>query len=132
MLLVLTLVGVAGMNTTLMEEKMAGNSQERTRSFEAAETGLAVAFSDPDAFDPNESVHVPKSGGSAPIGTVARYEANNQFKTWVENPPRGKKSEELWSHDLRAAHFEVTSTGTAGGDAETIIFGGGYQVARGK
>jgi Tfp pilus assembly protein PilX len=40
MLLVLTLLGVTAMNTTSMQERMAANSQELTRAFQAAETGL--------------------------------------------------------------------------------------------
>jgi len=40
MLLVLTLMGVATMNTTTLEEKMAGNARERNLAFQAAESAL--------------------------------------------------------------------------------------------
>lgn len=39
-LLVLTLLGVSGMNTTVMQERMAGNVQESLSAFQAAEAGL--------------------------------------------------------------------------------------------
>jgi type IV pilus assembly protein PilX len=39
-LLVLTLLGIAGVDTTMMQERMAGNLQEGVSSFQAAEAGL--------------------------------------------------------------------------------------------
>lgn len=39
-LLVLTLLGLSGMNTTIMQERMAGNVQEMNSAFQAAEAGL--------------------------------------------------------------------------------------------
>lgn len=40
LLLVLTLVGVAGMQDTTLQEKMAGNMQDRNLAFQAAEAAL--------------------------------------------------------------------------------------------
>lgn len=39
-LLVLTILGIAGVDTTLLQERMVGNLQEKVSSFEAAEAGL--------------------------------------------------------------------------------------------
>lgn len=39
-LLVLTMIGVAGMQTTVQEEKMAGNARDYNAAFQAAEAGL--------------------------------------------------------------------------------------------
>lgn len=39
-LLLLTIIGVTAMSTTALEEKMAGNLTDKTRSFEAAESAL--------------------------------------------------------------------------------------------
>lgn len=39
-LLVLTLLGISGMDTTVMQERMASNMQEGLSSFQAAEAGL--------------------------------------------------------------------------------------------
>jgi len=44
LLLVLTLLAVAGMNTASLEFMMAGNQQYRSRAFEASEAGIQVAF----------------------------------------------------------------------------------------
>lgn len=40
MLLLMTLLAVGSMNTTLLEEKMAGNYKDRNLAFQAAEAGL--------------------------------------------------------------------------------------------
>ncbi len=44
-LLLLTLIGVAALNTTSLEEKMAGNVKDRNLAFQAAESGLILAES---------------------------------------------------------------------------------------
>lgn len=41
-LLVLTLIGVAGMNTSVMQERMAVNSQNSNRAFQAAESTVGA------------------------------------------------------------------------------------------
>lgn len=46
MLLLLTLIGVTGMQTTSMEEKMAGNTRDRSVAFQAAESALRDAERD--------------------------------------------------------------------------------------
>lgn len=43
MLLLLTLIGVAGMRDTLLQEKMAGNMRDRELAFQAAESALRAA-----------------------------------------------------------------------------------------
>jgi len=42
-LLILTIFGVTAMNSTVLEEKMAGNTKERNVAFQAAESALRVA-----------------------------------------------------------------------------------------
>ena len=42
-LLILTLIGVTAMGTASLEEKMAGNQTDKTRSFQAAESALITA-----------------------------------------------------------------------------------------
>lgn len=43
MLLLLTIIGVTSMQTTSLEEKMAGNMRDRNLAFQAAESALAAA-----------------------------------------------------------------------------------------
>lgn len=50
-LVVLTLLGVSTMTSTQLQEKMAANSQEATRAFHIAESGLSEAFNTNAAWD---------------------------------------------------------------------------------
>ncbi|NJD05836.1 MAG: hypothetical protein FIA97_04980 [Methylococcaceae bacterium] len=43
MLLVMTLIGITGVQVTSLEEKMAGNSRDRNLAFQAAEAALRAA-----------------------------------------------------------------------------------------
>ncbi len=55
-LLVMTMIGLAAMRTTMLEEKMAGNMQDKMLSFQAAEAALRAgenALTDP-AMDATE------------------------------------------------------------------------------
>ena len=45
-LVILTLLGITSMSTNTLEERMAGNSQDINRAFQAAESGLSAAFYD--------------------------------------------------------------------------------------
>lgn len=50
LLLVLTVLGVSGMNTSRMEVRMAGNTQFRQDAFQLAESGIDIALAT-DAYD---------------------------------------------------------------------------------
>ena len=49
LLLIMTIIGITALNTTKMEQRMAGNYQSVNRALETAETGLAaVTYGIPD------------------------------------------------------------------------------------
>ena len=56
LLVILTILGITSMSTTTMEERMAANSQEINRAFQAASTGLEIVFNDGKAFDTRNTV----------------------------------------------------------------------------
>jgi len=51
MLLIITLFGITGMQTTVLEEKMAGNMRNKSIAFQAAESALRNGEMDLDASD---------------------------------------------------------------------------------
>jgi len=53
-LIILTILGISAMGTASLEEKMSGNTQETTRAFEAAESGLIQALATAGALDLNQ------------------------------------------------------------------------------
>ena len=128
LLAVLTLLGLTGMSTTSLEEKMAANAQEGTRAFQIAETGLASAFAEELAWD--------LDGYDSPLQAVKLADNTQvgQFQYWTRfngwSPPRQPYS----AVHFHAAHFDFRSEGPtfAGGAASDIQarhHGGVYQIA---
>lgn len=143
LLLILTLLGVTALNTTTLEERMAANTQEQMRAFQAAESGLSAAFASPTSFvaDATTDEQTEAMGGGATGNAGANYRTSYTGQT---APPRGSGWEV--SADKVALHFETVSTayssvtGAGGGtDATTdfapaenaaivILHGGAYQI----
>jgi hypothetical protein len=133
LLVVLTLLGVSALNTTTIEEKMAANIQEVHRAFHAAETGLDVAFSDPDTFSLTDTVPG-QTELLEPYNAGANFEVEFLRAT---NPPVGS----LYSAtSFSAYHFDMLSQAgsnvTDEGDvfepslraARVTLHGGAYQI----
>jgi type IV pilus assembly protein PilX len=80
MLLVLTLLATASARMTLMEERMTGNTQDRSVAFQAAEAALRVGETDllpavlPD-FDNTDGLYQPAAPDEEPIWRAADWEA---------------------------------------------------------
>ena len=55
MLVILTMLGLSSIMTNTMNERMAANSQEVNRAFQAAETGLDLGYADADSFNINNT-----------------------------------------------------------------------------
>lgn len=102
LLLILTVLGVSGMNMAALELTMTGNSQAQQLAFQAAETGIGVALSGPiDTTTPTTYTDVPVGDGSA----VFDAEISCVGTTRV---PDGVYSDKL---SARAIHFDVQATG---------------------
>lgn len=122
LLVILTLLGLSAMNTTQLGERMAANSQEATRAFQAAETGLTEAFNDADSWDVAGTDAITKLnlGGSDNDATHT-----TTFLGWSP-PPTGA----LYSAtSFQAANFNFQSVGTTGGGIIVTLNGGAYQIA---
>ncbi len=122
LLVVLTMLGVTGIKTSTIEETMAANLQEGNRAFQAAETGIAVAFANAAAFDLTADYTVP----SAAIGLLGTQQTSTtSFEGWSAPPLDSGYS----ATSFRSAHFRILSTGTAGGNASSTVTAGAYQIA---
>ncbi len=126
LLLVMTLLGVAALRTTTLEERMAANSQEHNRAFHAAESGLTQGLL---AMLPNAAlsslIFNPPSSGSQMLnndsGATTRSGAVISAEFVDSGPvPVGSGTEANQGANLAAYYFNVTSTGgnnmTAGAD----------------
>lgn len=137
LLVLLTMLGLSTMFTSTMEERMAANSQEINRAFQAASTGLALAFDDPAAFD---TTLTPENDGSATDlyaksdntigwtglgGYTATTDYNSVFRQSTA-PKRGSG----WDSSYAYFHFHLSASGGTESGAISTLHGGAYQVGR--
>ena len=76
LLLVLTVLGVSGMNMATLELTMASNAQAHQTAFQAAETGIDIAISTPPFLTvaPNVLPVTPLGDGTATAQAVTTYQ----------------------------------------------------------
>lgn len=123
-LMILTILGITAMGTASLEEKMSGNTQEATRAFQAAESGLNDAMNASGALDLNSGTagkNLPRftyGGGKSGYADV-----NVTFRQFT-NPKRGSG----YGSNFEAAHFEQKSTGTTNVGAKAVIHQGVAQI----
>ncbi len=103
LLLVLTVLAVAGLSSAGTEMAMAGNEQYRQSAFNAAESGIAQALRRA-AFDPDAAA------GQGFAGAV-RNNSDNAYTSQVQ--PRGQSQGYfLFSNsDFTTYYFDIRSTG---------------------
>ena len=119
-LLILTILGIAAMGTASLEEKMSGNTQESTRAFEAAESGLMEALNTPGSLV--------LSGSSDNSFNYSLMNATADVHTeWIQNtlPKRGQGYSAARG---QTAHFDQNGTGKTGVGAKAVVHQGIAQV----
>lgn len=97
-LLVLTVLGVAGMRGTVMEEKMAGNLRNRNLAFQTAEAALRegedLVQTTSAAYDGNNGLYQFAAPGTTPVwesvvwGNDSEVVVYGQSSTYIAAPPR--------------------------------------------
>jgi len=103
MLLVLTILGISGMNMATLELQMAGNTQAQELAFQAAETGIDVALSGPvNTSGPIDYTDIPVGDGDAMYTASIACAGTTRV-------PDGVYSANL---SARAIHFDAQSTGS--------------------
>jgi type II secretory pathway pseudopilin PulG len=135
LLVVLTMLGVTAMNTTSLEERMASNTQEQVRAFQAAETALSEAFNDNNSYTISGTFIAnlcPNIAGIPAGVTTADFAGTDNDLSYCtvfmgfSPPPPGS----LYSAtSFQAAHFNFRSRGTSGSQLTATINGGAYQIA---
>lgn len=119
-LLILTLLGITAMGTSSLQEKMAGNIQEATRAFEAAESGLNQALNDASSLNLNGATTKNYEFDSGKSGS-ARVETT--FVNYTQ-PKRGSG----YGNNFSAANFDQASTGTTVTGAKSVVHQGVAQI----
>ena len=157
LLTIMTILAVAAMNTNTLEEKMASNTQEANRAFQASESGLFVAKNDDDSYsyenqkrDPNNTPFNPDDDdytdahevliqdiGKTFNSGVDVYEADARYRSVVRDKTgtmRSGDAEMMWGQDQALYRLELISTANtqrgANGEPALVreVVGGVYQA----
>lgn len=119
LLVMLTMLGLASMSSTTMEERMAANTQLTNRAFQAAATGIEIVYNDGNAFDTRltkasdgtasdayKDKYSSAIGGSGAYSYDAVADYNSVF---IQNtvPPRGSG----WDSQYNYYYFDLSATG---------------------
>lgn len=108
LLLVLTVLGVSGMNTSRMEVRMAGNMQFRQDAFQLAESGIDVAI----AAGSYNTASIPTTIDW--LGTEYDRKAETTFQTAVPlSAVAFSMGNAAGGGSVMAFHFDVESQGKA-------------------
>jgi type IV pilus assembly protein PilX len=122
LLLVLTVVGVSGMNTATMEINMAANTQFQQDSFQLAEDGIDIAIGNraysTNLADPRNIVNWLGTPGND-RRAVTRYQLGRN------TPAPGSSAGEL-----EAFHFDIQSVGVGPRNAQSEHNQSFYVVGR--
>jgi len=103
-LLILTLLGIAGMGNTVLQERMAGNMQEAMSGFQAAEAGLRDGEID--------------ARTNITIATVFKPDCTNGL---CEPADPATSSYDVWVNTTSSAVY--WDSGNAGSDRNTRLYG---------
>ena len=116
LLVILTLLAIAGMNTASTELVMAGNEQFREGAFQSAETGIERQVAALDSVSPD----------SDPVTETADLGSNNTVETVVTY--RGEGGVRGYGSDYVGFHYDVRSTGRSARNATATHVQGAYYV----
>ena len=133
MLVLVTILALSSMTTTTMDERMAANSQEINKAFQAAETGLSLVYNDEDAFSTANTEDSDGTGSDPYNKSENNLGGSNGLDTTYNSvfrqqtvPPRGSG----WDNTMAYYHFDLSSTGTTSSGATSRLHLGAYQVGK--
>jgi type IV pilus assembly protein PilX len=124
LLVVITLLAIAGMNTSTLELQMAGNVQFRQNAFQAAETGLAVVRGDitKRIIDGVISVPVTTMTSGQPETYKVDITQSCADGMWGPAPPGYSITKD------QKTVFDAASTGTSARGAKAVVVESFYEV----
>jgi len=126
LLVILTMLGLSSMRTNVLEERMAANSQEITRAFQTAESGIEMAFDDADSFSVSNTVDNPKTGGDPDFAGQGIDLAYEVIFMQTTPPKRGSG----WDSSFAFYHFDISSDANTTSGAASRLHAGAYQVGK--
>jgi type IV pilus assembly protein PilX len=117
LLLVVTLLAIAGMNTASVEFIMAGNEQYRSRAFQAAEAGIEQSLAS-GTFNPGTATTQTVSG-TVTIDT----KNHDNYTALIARALDGAAQPAIWGNSWNSFatyHFQIDSTGTSVRNSQSV------------
>ncbi len=111
LMLVLTVLGVSGMNMATLELRMAGNEQSQQAAFQAAETGIDLALAQ-HAYSTTEDRTLDADAGEAHVHATVKF-------LQATAVPDKAFSMGVAGGGVKAYHFEIQAVGTVPGGAKS-------------
>lgn len=124
LLLVLTVLGVSGMNTARMEVQMAGNTQFQQDAFQLAETGIDVVLA-----ERNFTTSTPSTDSSTSNPNYVRR-STTTFRMTTPVPDIAFSMGSS-TGAVSAFHFDIESTGRGARNATSTHTQGFYVIGPG-
>jgi type II secretory pathway pseudopilin PulG len=112
-LAILTILGISAMSTSTLQEKMAGNVQEQTKSFLAAESAMTLSADDRSTLVPIPNHEEERGPYTFSNGTQAEVVTKFLQETSGGGSSRGLGYSNR-DDKTKVFHFEQTSTGVTG------------------
>ena len=124
LLLVLTVVGVSGMNTATMEVTMAGNTQFQTDAFQAAEDGIDTVIAQRKYTTAGVTTLPPTGDPDYDRQAVTQFRVTTPV-------PDAAFSMGVSTGSVQAFHFDIVSVGKGPRNASSTHTQSFYQVGPG-
>lgn len=133
-LLVLTIIGITSLRTTTLEERMAGNLQQRTVAFQDAEARISrlinilndktASLSTNDNCGDGSNVNPDTNPDSVNTGAISSYYTCPEY---VGTSTGGQLTDTAEGAQTSLLHFRIESKSTTVGNATVRIQQGVYQ-----
>ncbi len=124
LLLVLTVVGVSGMNTATMEVTMAGNTQFQNDAFQMAEDGIDTVLAQRKFTTTGTSTLAPTGNADYDRQAVTRFVTTTPI-------PDAAFSMGVSNGSVQAFHFDIVSVGKGPRNASSTHTQSFYQAGPG-
>ena len=114
LLMVLTVLGISGMNTATLELVMAGNTQYHQQAFQAAESGIDISIA-----QRNFNTLVPAVLPATSVGGTGSYGSTEAESNFMESTPVPNDAFSMGVNtgSVQAFHFDVVAVGMGPGNA---------------
>lgn len=127
-LLVLTIIGVTSLRTTTLEQRMAGNMQQKTVAFQDAETRIAMMINDINSgattLSPNDNCDTitPTPNPGSVNQAITAHESCREY---VGSTDQTRRTDTAFGGQTSLFHFRIRSESVTSGNARVDIQQGG-------